>query len=55
MEHTSPIFKYLHLVKVNDLRELSILKHMYLYANGLPLTPEPIRNYLSGIEISMAM
>ncbi len=40
MEHTSPIFKYMHFVKLNDLRELSILKQMYLYANGL--TPEPI-------------
>ena len=40
MEHTSPIFKYLHIVKLNGLRELSILKQMYLYANGQ--TPEPI-------------
>ncbi len=44
MAHTSPIFKYLHIahiVNLNDLHKLCILKQMYLiYANGV--TPEPI-------------
>ena len=34
------LFKYLHIVKLNDVLELCILTQMYLYPNGL--TPQPI-------------
>ena len=37
-EHTSPIFKSLKVLKLQDIKKFSILKHIYFYFNDqLPL------------------